>query len=140
MLKSVLSVVVGVIAASIIILAVELIGHSIYPPRAELDPTDPASIAMIPLSAQIAVVIAWFSGAFGGGIVASRIANRWAPPAWVVAATILLLAGSTMLQIPHPAWMVIGAVAATGLGGWLSVKLTKAYYGRPYPFASKPGN
>jgi len=139
MLRSVLSVVIGVIAASIIVLLVELIGHSMFPPSADLDPSDPASVAMVPLSAKIAVVLAWFFGAFGGGVVASLIAKRWAPAAWVVAATILLLAGATMLQIAHPLWMMIGAVVATGLGGWMSVKTTKAYYGRPYAPPPKLG-
>ncbi|HNS86404.1 MAG TPA: hypothetical protein PKH09_05835 [Parvularculaceae bacterium] len=139
MVRSVLSVVIGVIAASALVLIVELVGHSMFPPPTDLDPGDPASIAKVPFSAKFAVVIAWFVGAFGGGAVASLIAKRWAPAAWVVAGTILLLAGVTMLQFPHPYWMMIGAVVATGLGGFLSTKLTKAYYGRPFAGGPKPG-
>ncbi len=139
MLRSVLSVVIGVIAASVIILLVNRAGHIIYPPPAGLDPMDPASMASVPLAAKIAVVLAWFAGALGGGVVASLIAKRWAPAAWVVASTILLLAGVTMMQFPHPLWMMIGAVVATGAGGFLAVKLTSAYYGRPYVAAKKSG-
>ena len=139
MLRSVLSVVVGVIVASVLILIVELVGHSMFPPPAGLDPNDPAFIANIPVSAKIAVVIAWFVGALGGGVVASVIAKRWAPSAWVVAGTVLLLAGVTMLQFPHPLWMMLGAVASTGIGGFLAIRITKGYYGRPFAGGPKPG-
>lgn len=139
MLRSVLSVVIGVIVASIIVLIVEMVGHSVTPSPVVLDPKDPTAMALVPLPAKVAVVLAWFAGALGGGIVASLIARRWAPAAWVVAATILLLAGVTMTQFPHPIWMIFGAVLATGLGGWLAVKATKAYYGRPFIGGPKPG-
>lgn len=139
MLRSVISVVAGVIIAAILILVVEMVGHAIYPPPPGLDITDPQAIAKVPLAAKVAVVIAWFIGTFGGGVAASLISKRWAPAAWVVAVTILLLAGVTMMQFPHPFWMMIGALAATGGGGFLAVRLTKARYGMPHQDPRKTG-
>jgi hypothetical protein len=138
MLRSVLSVVAGVLLGSVIILIVEMTDHALFPPPPGLDPANSESLKNIPAGALGAVIMAWFAGAFGGGVVASLIARRWAPAAWVVAATILLLAGATMAQIPHPLWMIVGAIAATGLGGYLSVRLTNGYYGRPSSGGAKP--
>lgn len=131
MLRSVLSVVIGVIVGAVLILLVELIGHWLFPPPFGLDPTKPGALGSVPMQAKVAVLIAWFVGAFGGGVAASLIAKRWAPAAWVVAATILLLAGASMMQFAHPIWMMASAVLATGLGGYIAVKATSGYYGRP---------
>jgi hypothetical protein len=131
MLRSVLSVVVGVLIGSLLILGVEMLGHAVFPPAAGLDPANPESLKAVPAGAMLTVIAAWFAGAFGGGVSASLIAKRWAPAAWVVAATILLLAGATMAGLPHPTWMIAGAIVSTGLGGYLAVKLTHGYYGQP---------
>ncbi len=131
MLRSVLSVVIGVLLGSVLILVVEILGHAMFPPPPGLDPENPESLRATPAGAMLTVITAWFAGAFGGGVAASLIAKRWAPAAWVVAATILLLAGATMAELPHPLWMIAGAIVSTGLGGYLSVKLTHGYYGQP---------
>lgn len=138
MLRSVLAVVFGVLLGSVIILVVETLGHAMFPPPPDLDPGSPQSLREIPLGALCAIVAAWFAGAFGGGAAASLIAKRWAPAAWVVAAAILLLAGAAMAQLPHPFWMIAGAIAATGSGGYLSVRLTNGYYGQPSSGGGKP--
>ncbi len=142
MLKSIGGAVAGVLAGAIIIFVVEALGHIIFPPPAGTNVSDPEQlkfiIGQIPVGAKIAVIIAWFAGILGGGIVSLLIAMRWAPVAWVVAATLFAMAGITMLQIPHPWWMVAGAIIATLAGGYGAIKLTKATYARPVP-APKPG-
>ncbi len=109
-----------------------------FPPPVAFDPNDPGAVASLPFGAKFAVLVAWFTGAFGGGATATLIGRRWAPAAWVVAMTILLFAASNFTAFPHPLWMMVGSVPATLLGGWLAILATGAGYGRP-PSPPKPG-
>lgn len=139
MLRSVLAVLFGVLGGAAIVFMVEAVSHTIYPIPKGFDPTNAADIAALPFGAKFAVVFAWFAGAFGGGAVASLIAKRWAPAAWVVAATILLFAGTNFSAFPHPFWMMVASLPATALGGWLAVLITRAKYGRPPAPPAKKG-
>lgn len=142
MLKSIGGVIAGVLAGAMIIFVVEAVGHMIFPPPAGANVGDPEQlksiIGQIPVGAKVAVIVAWFAGILGGGVVSLLIAARWAPVAWVVAATLFAMAGITMLQIPHPWWMVAGAVIATLAGGYGAIKLMNGAYMRPVA-PPKPG-
>ena len=139
MLRSVLAVLFGVIGGAGIVFVAELVSHGLYPVPEGFDPTKPEAIAALPFGAKAAVVVAWFAGAFGGGVIAALIAERWAPAAWVVAATILLFAGTNFSAFPHPPWMMIASLPATLIGGWLAVVVTRARYGRPPAAPAKKG-
>jgi len=134
MLRNILGVTAGVLAGALLVFAVEMVGHALFPAPA-VDFSDPqkarSAIAALPLATKLSVVVAWFAGAFGGGAVAALIAKRWAPVAWVVAATIFLLSASSLMAIPHPWWMSVAAALAAGLGGYLAVRVTGARYGAP---------
>lgn len=126
MLRSILGVIAGTVSAVAIVLAVETVGHLLYPPPPGTDLSDPAALAKIidvlPAGALVAVMIAWIAGALGGGAVAAAIARRpW--PAWVVGA--LMLAGGlwSMVVIPHPVWMQAGLAPATLLPAWIAGQL-----------------
>ncbi|MEX0645084.1 MAG: hypothetical protein WD076_07225, partial [Parvularculaceae bacterium] len=84
-----------------------------------------------PIGAKIAVLVAWFAGIIAGGAAALYIGRRWAPVAWVVAAALFGMAIVTMIQIPHPIWMMLGSVVATLAGGYASIKLMNGTYARP---------
>lgn len=131
MLRSVLSVLFGVLAGAAFVFVIERISLGLFPVPAGFDPTRPEAIAALPFGAKASVVFAWFAGAFGGGLVASLIARRWAPAVWVVAATMLLFAMTNFTAFPHPLWMIAASVPAAGLGGYFAVRLTGARYGRP---------
>lgn len=135
MLKNIGGVAVGVLAGAIVIYIFEGLGHMIFPGPEGPDLKDPAALAthmdQIPLGVEIAVVIGWFAGTLAGGAAALVIARRWAPVAWIVAGTLFAMAAIAMIQIPHPIWIMIGAVIATALGGWGAVKLTGASYTPP---------
>jgi len=142
MLRSIGGVIAGVLVGALIVYVAEAVGHSIFPPPAGVDLKDPEALKSvmgeIPLGAKIAVVIGWFAGVLGGGVAALLIAGRWAPVAWVVAATLFAMAGISLMAIPHPLWMVVGAIVATLAGGFGAIRLTKAGYARPAP-SPKPG-
>lgn len=131
MLRSILSALFGVLAGAVIVFVVERVSHAVFPVPAGFDPLKAGAIGALPFATKASVVFAWFAGAFGGGVTASLIARRWAPAAWVVAATILLFAATNFSAFPHPLWMMIASLPAAAFGGWLAVRITGARYGRP---------
>ena len=131
MIRSIIGVLVGVIAGAFIVLTVEAISHQIFPPPAAFDAKDAGAVAALPLGAKLSVLIARFGGAFGGAVAALMIARHWAPAGWVVAATILLFAATNFSAFPHPLWMIIASIPATLAGGQLAILFARANYGRP---------
>ena len=119
MLKTVGGIVAGLAAAMVVIMAMEFLGHSIYPGPAEAAVGSaegvPHSGAPIPLAASMFVVLAWFAGAAAGAAVAVRIAARnWA--AWVIGGSIALAGLANVLMMLHPVWMQIAAVVVPVVG------------------------
>ena len=111
--KNIVAAIVGVITAFVVVGLVEYLGHQIFPPPEGLDLTNPDDQArlmeIIPLGAKIAVVVAWFVGAFAGTYVARKIgATSW--PSWLVAGLMIAASFFTTMMFPHPIWMVICAV------------------------------
>lgn len=140
MLKNIGAVAVGVLAGALVIFLVEGIGHTIFPPPEGVNLKDPAALATImdkiPVGAKVAVVVGWFLGILAGGAAALYIGRRWAPVAWVVAVTLFAMAAISLLTIPHPWWMVAGAIIATLAGAVGSIKLMRGTYARP----ARPAN
>ncbi|MCK6623004.1 MAG: hypothetical protein HUU32_18855 [Calditrichaceae bacterium] len=81
MMRSVLAVIAGVVAAGIIIALVEMAGQQIYPLPEGVNPADPESVkaamANIPTGGLLFVLLAWALGSFGGGWLAARIAGSF---------------------------------------------------------------
>lgn len=124
--RSILGTIAGLVAAVVIVLVVESIGHLLFPPPPGTDLSNPETLAKIidqlPFGALVFVMLAWIAGAFGGGAVAAAIARQsW--PAWIVG--VLMLAGGlwSMIVIPHPMWMQAGLVPATLLPAWIAGQL-----------------
>jgi hypothetical protein len=123
----ILAVVAGIIVAVVIVVVVEAAGHGIWPPPPGIDLSNPealkALMPSIPIGAKIAVIVAWVAGAFGGGLVAARIARN-ARFAWIVGAVQLAFGMVTLLSIPHPLAMWIAGLLlplpAAMLGGKLA--------------------
>jgi hypothetical protein len=126
MLRLILGPIAGVVAAVIIVMAIETAGHLLFPPPPGTNLADPEALAAIidqlAAGALISVMLAWIAGAFGGGAVATMIARRaWA--AWIVGA--IMLAGGlwSMIVIPHPLWMQAGLLPATLLPAWIAGRI-----------------
>ena len=117
MLKGVVAVLAGLISGVAVVFAVESGGHLLYPPPEVVDLNNPEALRTfmqsIPLGAKIAVLVAWGLGTMTGSAVAIFASGRQSWPAWVVASVLFGLALSTMVLIPHPDWMVIGATFIT---------------------------
>lgn len=117
MLKKLLAVVLGVVAAVIVITAIESLGHALYPPPANLDIDDreamQAFIANLPLGALLMVMAAWIAATLAGGVLACFIAReRPYVYAGIVGALVLLGTIINLMAIPHPLWFSIVSLAA----------------------------
>jgi len=133
MMRSVLAVIAGVVAAGIIIALVEMAGQQIYPLPEGVNPADPESVkaamANIPTGGLLFVLLAWALGSFGGGWLAARIATQSRVLHGIIVGGIMLLAGIVnMAMIPHPLWFwVVGVLIflpAAYLGARLGIPKT----------------
>jgi len=140
MIRSILGVVVGIVAAVIVVGVLEAAGHWIFPPPPGIDLSDPEQLKTImdkiPPVALVAVLVAWGAGSLAGGFTAAAIARR----AHVVHA--LIVGGIqcafgiiTMLMIPHPLWFWFAAIAIVVPASYVGALLAKLLF-RPSPPAS----
>ncbi len=126
MLRTILGIIAGAVAAVVLLMVLEMAGHAAMPPPAGLDPSDPEDLKQMAASASLAakawVVFGWFAAVVAGGWVARRLSRKnWA--GWVIAGLIVLGGIANIMMIPHPLWMQIAAVAAPLLGGWVVTRL-----------------
>ena len=134
MVRIVVGMALGIVAAFATIVLVELLGHMAYPLPDDLDLRNPEAsgqgVAAIPLPAKLVVIFAWLAGALVGGAVAKRICRRWWA-AWAIAALVAGAAVVNVMMIPHPVWMQISAVLAPLLGGLAASHLVEPGVRKP---------
>jgi hypothetical protein len=102
MLRKILAVVLGIVAAVIIIIAIEALGHAIYPPPGDLDITNreamEAYVAGLPLAALLFVMVAWIAATFAGGLLACFIAKQM-PLIYASIVGVLVLLGTATIFV-----------------------------------------
>ena len=128
--KNVAAGVAGVFIAFGLVWLVEMIGHSVYPPPADIDFSDTEAmwtyVAGLPLGALLFVAGAWSIGAFAGTIAACRIGT--ANPkifAMVVGGMVLVATAFNLVMIPHPMWFSISGVIGIIVAAWLGMTLSQ---------------
>jgi hypothetical protein len=129
--RSVLSVLAGVVVAVALIAAVQYVNALVYWP-AGVDPNDEAKlkevIAGLPVPAFLVVLVGYVLGAFCGAGVAAYLAGR-APfvHGGVIGVLLLGASVSNLRSIPHPMWFVIAnltiVLPAALLGCWTAQRL-----------------
>lgn len=129
MIRKLAAAIVGIAVAMLIIRLVEMLGHFVYPPPAEIDFGDPeevrAFIATLPVGSILFVGAAWASGTFLGTLAGALLSGAKPLPYAVLVGGIVLAGAITMLLIiPHPWWFTVAAplsvVAAAILGIYLA--------------------
>ncbi len=129
-MKTVLATIGGLIIGVLIIMGVESLGHIIFPPPEGVDLKDPeqlkAIMETIPMGAKIAVLMAWGLGVFGGGVAGVLFSGRKKLPATIIALVLLAFSGITLFMIPHPIWMIVGALVVTVLGWYGATRFAAA--------------
>ena len=137
MIRSILTVVVGILAGSFAMFALEWVGHQLVPPPAALDLSNmealKAYVATAPPKVFIALLAAWAGGGFAGGFVAALLAaRRRAAHAIAVGAIQSGLAVAQLVMIPHPTWVAVVGIGVFVPFAWLG--------GRPFAGApDSPG-
>ena len=129
MIKKIAAAVLGIIAAAVIVAAVEAMGHAVYPVPHGLDMNDPVQFQIyvegLPTGALLFVFSGWLLGTLGGGLLACFIIKE--KPfvyATIVGAFVLAATAVNLIMIPHPLWFsvtaVIGIAAVTYLTGLIA--------------------
>ncbi len=127
-LRSVLAIVLGALAAMLVIMACESLNALIYPPPPGTEPSDReamnAYVSSLPPTGFILLLVGYAFGTFAGASLAARI-GRHAPltHGLIVGVLFLIATAKNYRQIPHPRWVWI-----VGLG----VILPAAYAGVRY--------
>jgi hypothetical protein len=126
MIRGILGLVVGLVAAVAVIFAIEAVGHAVYPTPAGLDPDDPeavrAAMASLPLGALLFVLGAWTAGALVQGAVAAKVSGGRVAPA-IGAMGLLASTAFNLWAIPHPGWFSAAAVAALLAGSAIGISI-----------------
>ena len=120
MVKKISAAVLGVIAAFSIVLAVEALGHIVYPVPPDLDLNDLVAfgnyVQSLPVGALLFPAGAWVLATLGGGFLACFIAkDRPFVYSGIVGGFIFVATVANLMMIPHPMWLSISALAAIAI-------------------------
>ena len=128
MIRSILTVIVGILSGSATVWVLQLAGHRLYPAPAGVDLNNIEAlkqyVATAPTGMLLSVLAAWAGGAFVGGLVAALLSeSRRGLHALAVGALQTAFAVAQFTMIPHPLWFMILGVTIflplAGLGGLL---------------------
>ena len=122
MLRRILAVVAGLVAAMAITFAIEAVGRVLFPLPSGMALNDPESMRdrmdMIPLGALASILVAWTLGALAGAYSVGRLGG--AMLSYIAGAAVLVWAAWMTMRMPHPIWFVLATpiliVGATVLG------------------------
>jgi len=133
MVKNVLSVIIGLVASSFIIFALEVIGHIIYPAPADLDLNNMEAVKVFASAAPpivfVLVIISYAVGSLVGGLVAAAIAVKNKMTKAITVGGILMGLGAyNLFMIPHPIWTIIISIflfiPCSWIGGMWGIKIS----------------
>jgi len=133
-MRKVLGIIIGAAAALTIFAALSWIDDQFYPLSLDFDidfadqATRVGVIANRTMLDKLLWISPWLLASFGGAWLALRISD-WKWGGWIVSALILVIAIGGILDLPHPLWMQVCAVALPILGSWLAARI----HHKPYP-------
>ena len=111
MLRTLASLMLGMLAATTVALGFEFLGKRLFPLPVGTLPTDanPAELfAVAPTGMLLLVALGWLAGALCGGWVAARIARRRPMRmALTIGALILIAVLLNAWLLPQPLWMTL---------------------------------
>lgn len=114
-LHPVLATLAGVLAGGLVIALVEACGHR------WLGPIDPRSPQPVPAALFGIVLLGWVLGAAAAGAAATWTCARRTPRPGIAAGLVLLaVAGLNMASFAHPAWVVAASALLMPAAAWWS--------------------
>lgn len=134
MIRTMLSVMLGMLVAMTMMLGLEFLGAWLFPlPVGRI--SDEADLARVMASAPAAklawVLLGWLLAAVCGGWVAARVARRWRIGAALSVGGLLVLGVAlNAWLLPHPLWMLLpglaGPIPLAWWGGRLAMRGARA--------------
>lgn len=126
--RNIIAIVFGLTATAMTVGSVEMLSHQIYPELSEIDYDDDAQMISIldeaPPLALIGVIMAWALGIGGGCLIAGILgADQGTFCCIVLSGVVLLMAVTTLNQLPAPDWFAffgLLALVPSGFVGWWS--------------------
>ncbi len=128
MIRNLFSTLEGVTGGCLVILGIMLLGRTVYPPPADLDPTDLAALKAYmmtrPAGALFFNLAAYEAGSFAGGALGAHFGKARGTG---VAAGVVLMAivCVKLVQFPHPAWFTVASLALCVPLAWLGARTIK---------------
>ena len=128
MLRRILAVVAGLAVAVVLVVLIQKLGHSLYPPPEDLSQQDQEFItnyvASLPWGPLAFVAASYALATLGGGWVAAAIAGENSMIySGFVALCVLGGAISAMIAIPHPTWFAATTVIGIAAGALVGASL-----------------
>lgn len=132
LVRSVLAVLAGLMAAFIAIMVVQQLSAMLYPWPAGADPTDPAVlkafISTLPPGAFLIVLLGYLLGALSGGYLAARLApSRRSLHAGIIAVLLLVASIMNLTAIPHPTWFMGANLIIVAAAPLLAARLAEPH-------------
>ena len=128
-IRAVGAVLAGIVAAGLLVFAIEMVSSRMYPLPPGVDVNDPTAVAShvanLPAGAFAFVLAAWTAGAFIGVWLATRMARSWV--AGVVVAILFLGASfANLYSLPHPTWFWAAAIVLIVVSAAVGLRLGTA--------------
>jgi MFS family permease len=127
-LRSISSIIAGLIAALAVLIATEVFSTIFHPPPPGLDMSDMAAcrehVARYPTWVLAACAVGWAAAPFAGSWLATRLGTRrhWAHGI-IVGGILLAMAGFNMYMLPYPLWFPAVILVTFPLGTFLGTRL-----------------
>ncbi len=134
--RKILAVVFGIVVAVVLIIAIEALGHAVYPVPDGLDLTDPEALQAYVMDAPIAALLfvlgAWLVATLVGGLLACFIAKE-SPLVYsaIIGGLVLLGTIINLMSIPHPTWFSITAISAIIATIFVTSRLGSSFVAAP---------
>jgi hypothetical protein len=127
--RAILGAVVGVGLAFLVVVIAEQLGQRIYPVPADIDWSDADAVrrytGSLPVGALFLFLAGWVGATLIGAVAGSALARPRAILISVIVGGLMLAATiANFLMTPHPAWLVAATIILIVNATWVAAKLT----------------
>ncbi len=132
MLKTILGIVVGILAAIFVITVIQGVGHHLYgiaDPNIDLEDAEAVKemLANLPLAALLFVPFSYAVGSFVAGFISTLISERrykqW--PAIISGGVLLIFGVVNLFQFPRSTWLAVVIVVVFLPSAFLGYKVLR---------------
>ena len=128
MIRNAAAIIAGIVIAFLTVMLVDMLNHTIYPPPAGLDFSNPEAIRpyldTLPIVAFLLIMASSVVAAFVGTLVASYAGTiRPQNCAIIVGGMVFAATVANFIAIPHPMWLAIATLLGVVVSAWLAMQL-----------------